>query len=1186
MYNAHGSITARFILDLKMDSVYTQYTDQLTDHVAFTINNSTDQDQRVYLQDLTAYGFKNNIDYITNAFTWIEERDARSWYADIAGMGASDLEHVYVLCCLRLEPNNYATIQAVVDAINEKLMSTVSVGENTFRRLPCGLYAIQLMREQGIGEYKHIRFMLYPYDGVYSVNGSEATPTVRIAPAVLKDQLNMIVPPQDVPLPVNINANMPICVTIDGSDISLNEEEVDAYITASTAMRKSVHSLTRHAINCDKGITKKLGLNVMTIDNSALFYTTEDAVRLYENGDDYTEFLLNNSMLDMLTLRSYLVNTKVFKGFDDNTEIADVTTGIDKEGTLWSLNVNSSSLRDGAGGDAGNNSCVLTPRHSNSPAVTDLLELHLIRPTAIKMSNIQLVPSIEANGEDTGEYNEENKEKEDRVNQVLLMLPHFTLMANQVGEPTSNTYNGTYVLRSKERFEFTFTLPNCDDCEGNSLHSHKGNDITYTVSFNDGRELTDVTGHISYATILGIYATNRLVSYNPANSIYDDTNRVLSAFPEVLNNGVINYLEVKSDIDEGYVSSYAYLLTGTMGDGIADNTLTINNIAGIPGDYLLETSGIRDILSDVCSSTFMLDISEDNIQEINIAGGSKTVYGTSLLVSDCHVIQTSESRTINMTPKQTTYAVTDVAGDNISSFSVGRCEFTYRLRSEYRKQWSIQCILDPTRERSFTIDDDNIYHTCNLTIVAMTTTSDDTTWLDAETLVPIGVVWKGSVESSIPEATCALSDSDLNEIPFESFGDMYNLLAPLTSDSDSSEDANFTYDHVTINIHVSTGSVLINASDGTVVARKHEGPATASCEVVEFDSVMLRQPSTFRAPNTHLQVRTMLLRIPIRITYATENQSYVLDAVDKYITQWTRQRFTNELISMLSCLKGIILEDNTSIDDAFISNIIDSIAAKFEFNDSEITYTNILQRDLTAYISATTTDANTISFTLSQSAFDAYPYLSYLNNSPTFTFQHSLVSWYYYRYLQRPNNRRIITPRAITQRDSTTTTPTTAQSDTVGGINYAQSINDTNIGMLNPLVSLPFFPYSDKLYVKLSGISDIDYFIETNSNHETVRGKTLSIIPLSNTYVRVLDTYDVTNNNYTDSAGVVTQTVVPTTISGSSTLTGNTDVQTITQSLNTIIDVPAGESRTIYVTGNLHTYPIYKAPHRLTYEIL
>lgn len=350
-----------------MDSVYQAYPQRGTNGVSFTLTNIGETKQVVYLRDMTLYTLLRNIDHTNNCFSWIEERpistlashvttinengEQVSITEDIADKKAqnpsitktisdyTNLSHCHVLCCLRIPPGAYTDIPSLVNAINDHLSSTMTSQPLTTskRRLPCALNGIEYVHRTDAGNRRPgFKFSISsewwektdktytdPQDGEAR---SIYVPTVRITPAVLQDPLYLS---YDSSIKSTLyrntilNGNQPPCIVMTKNSLympPLHDSSVSLYNMNSKNVISSNGSLTKQTIDFPSAISNKLGLQPFILPNNTLFYTYDDAVRIYDNGFDYTEFLIDSYALDLQTLSKYYVNTIIYGGTPVTTE--------------------------------------------------------------------------------------------------------------------------------------------------------------------------------------------------------------------------------------------------------------------------------------------------------------------------------------------------------------------------------------------------------------------------------------------------------------------------------------------------------------------------------------------------------------------------------------------------------------------------------------------------------------------------------------------------------------------------------------------------------------------------------------------------------------------------------------------------------------------------------------------------
>ena len=282
-----------------MESSRIVYPDESMRSLVFGLNNTDDSMRTVYLDDLTVYSFNVNIDYVTNCLSWIERRAPPASGGNPFIEGTTDRQHIYILCCLRLEPGSYTSNQQVFDAINDAL---TKIHESPVKT--CSLKKITPIS-----------------NGSMTIGTVEVTMVdmpgdpVKIAPAVLDNGLLSrydLQPANRQELMVPATSILPTCVGIDfdvRQTYITSQKDVDRYTASINNLMYYTDSLTKHTIDFDRGITRKMGISPYIIPPQAFIYTDGEAIRICDNGINYTEYILDGFMLDELELRKYYLNT-------------------------------------------------------------------------------------------------------------------------------------------------------------------------------------------------------------------------------------------------------------------------------------------------------------------------------------------------------------------------------------------------------------------------------------------------------------------------------------------------------------------------------------------------------------------------------------------------------------------------------------------------------------------------------------------------------------------------------------------------------------------------------------------------------------------------------------------------------------------------------------------------------------
>lgn len=1150
-----------------METVHKQYPDGNKDGIAFTLTNNESSDKRIYLQDLTLYDFGYNIDYTTNVFSWIEERPVNSTSLSwLSNDDAPKTGSVYVLCCLRINPGAYPTAQSVIDSLNDRLMSTTTIGFETYRRLPCGLYALQLMNTDAVDSSgETIRFALYPYDNTYTLSSKgNYEPTIRIAPAILADSLNAIRQPRAIGMVDTRNAKMPRCVTNTGStmllDYTSNTLAIEAYTMASASMRAPNASLTRHAIDFGNGISTKLGLSTFTVPTDALIYTNTDAIRLFENGDDYTEFLINHYAIDLLALETCFVSTKVFNGFDESNPITIVDPGLNinpANGILFKM-----TAKPVQNADNGYNLTV----SGNDQPLTDLLELHLKKPTSLVVTNIHL----------SDDYADTQGPA-----QLAIVLPNEQIKLTY--NETTGSYSGDlYLAAYNSSLKILVTLPTCDICGNECLsanpacdqciadyeahcvhssspisldkHTHKGKHLTCTINLAGSYDI-DLAPVINELDITGIYNTAHIQPYDPSKQEMIAGN--LNAVPDIINEGSIDYLMISNQekpTDDSHIiykQSDIDIIKAALNDGSLvvpfEDTIKIPSTAFSTWNQDVMTMGSSLNINIPCDYT---PVSVQTPQQLSISIPSQSME-FKLPEGEKFVIKQDES--IQITRK--IYGATYDWPGAIWVMTEEKCSYTIEIIS------TVELHMNYNNETKLM-------------------------WMDAESCKPVSTFDLNYVHPKDRAVRYYMRITNVT------LGELFNYMHPPHDDGyrdgssykvqnvpdliDLTKDGKTTIDIPSPETDVSPRYTDISFTITVADSTANTGYKSITIYPTCYIGSRTGNPYNMNTSKSSISFDFK----PLDVSENTGSNAIHLPAM-----------MSTDASAMIEKDNGkcIIMMDETSTE-AMISStlngsdkntVVTSIVNAFSYR-TPYTSGGDLTIPLMRYVSNATSDASNITFSFDASALNTdFPYLQYLTDPTTVWYiDLKLASWYYYRWLSSIREDT----RAITVNERSGGISNTA--DIMDGNSYLRYINDESGGIDTQLIGYPFFPYSNKLYVRLSGASNIDSFIETNDSYTSLRGKSIAIISTPRTYSENVSGYTITNEPYTGETTASTAPIVPTTITPSSALVGDKTVSTIVAPLNMLMDLPANESRTVYITGDLHKYPLKRAPHVLTYSVI
>lgn len=478
-----------------MESFSIVYPQENEHSLSFRLTNSTDTDQTLYLRDLTVHSFNTNIDWTNNCFSWVERRPATiasAYVVNSRGTTGENLDYAYVLCCLRIEPGSYTSVDGIIDMINRQLGAMTetivpgsgSTPETTQKRtLPCALCKIEAIKDS-VNTYAISEFQIYIDADMNNVYNSGGDAEVKVIPAILSQALktdyplnNMINRKTSSPI---MNPSLPICVQYNGNgsfSLATNEpERITSYENAIQTILYTTDGLTKHSIDFDQGITRKMGIVPCSISPNALIRYRHDAIRLYDNGDNYSEFLLNTAQLDEAALANSFVNTIPYSPTGNGSAIIRSLTVNTANGELWvsTLNKHQPTVELNNPDDK---EYAFNIKESDENGVSsmrplvDVIDYTTVQPECIKIYNMTAIPMI---GTVIGDEHSRHNIYENELRAIFAINDTFTngidmAKVNTIVKDnvTYHVYTGTIPLSIGEldaTHRLTVGIPECTAC--------------------------------------------------------------------------------------------------------------------------------------------------------------------------------------------------------------------------------------------------------------------------------------------------------------------------------------------------------------------------------------------------------------------------------------------------------------------------------------------------------------------------------------------------------------------------------------------------------------------------------------------------------------------------------------------------------------------------------------------------
>lgn len=343
-----------------MENISILRSDTSERSVAFKFMNTTSTDKEVYVKDITLYSFLRNIDWVNNVFSWIELReiplkelvcnppentdnntqpptdqtinvnDSEQIPTEQPSTGDTDMViKIPILCCLRIPPGSYKNTENIIAVINANLNKIHDLYE----------YDLAIT---GIQAIHNVPACAYDIGDIAILeNNNNTTPWY---PAIINSYVvlnnfdisldnNNNNPPEHlscVPvLEYNTN-NKELSIPLEGS---LEYNNLSLY-NSDLISKMGGSSLTSHAISFVNSITSTLTIDRIDVKINDLYTSEYGLIRYRENGNNYTEFIINPSnteLIDEINRKYRTINSFTLNEGDTNDKYPEIAeTGIHK----------------------------------------------------------------------------------------------------------------------------------------------------------------------------------------------------------------------------------------------------------------------------------------------------------------------------------------------------------------------------------------------------------------------------------------------------------------------------------------------------------------------------------------------------------------------------------------------------------------------------------------------------------------------------------------------------------------------------------------------------------------------------------------------------------------------------------------------------------------------------------------
>ena len=257
--------------------------------ITFKFTNETDTDKEVYIKDITLYSFLRNIDWVNNVFSWVELREISLDKLACNHPDSDTTIKVPILCCLRILPGTYKNTESIITMINDRLSKLNELYENEL-----AINSVQAIHNVPVCAYD-----------IGDIAIQENNKGVIWYPAIIDSSVvlnNFDISPNNINSSSSENIDcVPVLeYNVNNKELSLPLEESLNYNNLSLynsdlISKMGSDSLTSHAITFVNSITNTLKIDKIDININDLYISEYGLIRYRENGNDYTEFIINPS---------------------------------------------------------------------------------------------------------------------------------------------------------------------------------------------------------------------------------------------------------------------------------------------------------------------------------------------------------------------------------------------------------------------------------------------------------------------------------------------------------------------------------------------------------------------------------------------------------------------------------------------------------------------------------------------------------------------------------------------------------------------------------------------------------------------------------------------------------------------------------------------------------------------------
>ena len=309
------------------------YPDDTVRSIAFKFTNATDTDKEVYIKDITLYSFLRNIDWVNNVFSWVELREIPLNKLAYNQPDNTKLLKIPILCCLRIPPGTYKNTESILAIINDRLSKMNEYGlaikgAQALHNSPACAYDIT---DIAIRLRKPGRDAISWYPAVINLPAVLNDFDIKLINNYLNTDINHGAAYNVKCVPVleynDGELSLPSKWSPNYNNLSLYSSDLMSKVR-STVIRKGSSALTAHAIAFDNGITNTLNMDKINLTINDLYASEYGLIRYRENGNDYTEFIINPSNKELINEihDRYLYTVYDIIGGNGNDDYPEITT--------------------------------------------------------------------------------------------------------------------------------------------------------------------------------------------------------------------------------------------------------------------------------------------------------------------------------------------------------------------------------------------------------------------------------------------------------------------------------------------------------------------------------------------------------------------------------------------------------------------------------------------------------------------------------------------------------------------------------------------------------------------------------------------------------------------------------------------------------------------------------------------